>query len=156
MPLIALALAAALCPAIGKPAPAFSIPVANGDSLSLRAELARKRPLVISFFRYDCEPCKKELPALQRLAAEWKGKVSFALIHVGETETRARALLDQLRVTLPWALDRFGLQSEKYCADSLPTLYLIDAKGTVRAVAKGGQGDVQSLLRAQLAKLGTF
>jgi thiol-disulfide isomerase/thioredoxin len=142
---------ASSCPQIGKSAPPFSIPFGN-DQVSLRGELSGGTPLVISFWRFDCEPCKKELPALQKIANEMGASARFLLIHLGEDTGRMKPMLSRLGVSLRSAVDVFGSQGEKYCANSLPSLYIISAKGVVLREAHGGASDVETLVRDELKK----
>jgi thiol-disulfide isomerase/thioredoxin len=144
------------CPAPGSVAPAFSFPVprTNNERISLRSLKSKGRPIVLAFWAFSCAPCIREMPALRRLAAEWGDRVSVLLIHVGGPEDRMLAALDRWLIGLPSALDESKKRSvEQYCADELPRLYVIDAKGAVQA-SFGGLGDaLDSTVRKAVAPL---
>lgn len=143
----------ASCPVVGSAAPPFALPLASGGRVSLRELLERKRPVVISFWRHDCAPCVAEFPELQKLADSWGEQVSVILIHVGGPEEKMRARLEEWRVALPALLDSFECTSARYCADSFPQLWVLDAQGNVRAAFKGAQKEFSKTVRAAVAPL---
>jgi thiol-disulfide isomerase/thioredoxin len=138
------------CPATGSPAPEFSFPVpkASNERVSLRSLKAKGKPIVLAFWAFSCAPCIQEMPALQRLAAEWGERVSVLLVHVGGPEEKMLAALDRWSIGLPSALDESKKKStEQYCAGELPRLFVVDAKGTVQAafgaLGEGFEGTVR-------------
>jgi thiol-disulfide isomerase/thioredoxin len=141
------------CPVVGKPAPPFALPLASGGRVSLRELLERKRPVIVSFWRHDCAPCVAEFPELQKLADEWGEKVSILLVHVGGPEAKMRARLEEWHVTLPAVLDAYECTGARYCADSFPQLWVLDAQGNVRASFKGAQKAFTETLRAAVEPL---
>jgi len=151
---LAVPAVAAVCPAKGKPAPAFSFPLAHGGRVSRADILAKRQAAVISFWRHDCVPCKAELRALQKLAAEWGDRVGVVIVHVGESEQEMLAFLDGQKLALPAALDLSEkLSRERFCVSGLPRLFVLDGKGNVIADLSGGQPDFESALRAAMAPL---
>lgn len=53
---------------------------------------AGKRPVVIDFNATWCGPCQKLKPVLNKLAAQYKGKVDFYSVDVDENQALASAL----------------------------------------------------------------
>jgi thiol-disulfide isomerase/thioredoxin len=143
----------ATCPSIGSAAPPFGLPLASGARTSLRELLAKKKPVILSFWRHDCAPCIAEFPALQKLAEEWGDRASIVLVHVGGPEEKMRSRLEQWHVSLPAALDAFECTGVRYCADSFPQLWVLDATGTVRAHFKGAPADFAKAVRAAVEPL---
>lgn len=153
----ALAADAPKCPAAGDKAPPFALLMSDGrEGVSLRKALEKKVPLVLDFWRFDCEPCKKELPFLQKVAQDFAGKVSFMLVHVGPDETRMKDKLAELGITkLPSASDDTMKKKDKYCANELPLTLLIDADGTIRNIYNGMKLETfEAKLLADLSALG--
>lgn len=142
------------CPEEGTAAPGFAIPLSATERVSLRQELQKSRPVVVFFWAHFCEPCKDDLPALEKLSQEWGEKVGFILVHAVDGEGLMREKLQSLEVTLPSALDAYGQQTRKYCAETLPSLFVISPDGTVRKAVHGGDRDIEKVLRAELAGLG--
>ena len=139
---------------VGDPAPAFSLPDMDNNYVFLKdfsGEKLRKpwknkvhHVVVISFFATWCGPCKKEIPHLNKLQAEFKGQaVKFFLIDVGETKEKLQAFLKTFRVDIPVFLDRYKQTSGKYDANSLPRLVVIDKKGIVRKINRGFKDGAQ-------------
>lgn len=151
---LALLLAAPVCPAKGAAAPRFNLPLARGGRVSLGDLLVKKRAALVSFWRYDCKPCVAELPALQKLAAEWGDKVSVLAVHVGGPEEKMLAFLDEKTIKLAAAFDESEKVShDRYCVDALPGLLVVDGKGNVAAVLLGEQRDFEKTLRAAVEPL---
>jgi peroxiredoxin len=123
-------------PAVGQPAPKFAVLQGDGQiGVSLPAALRKHLPVVVNFWRHDCEPCKKELPDFQKVATELQGKVTFLLVHVGDDEAKMRQVLQRLHVTLPSAADLNQTVAQDYCvATAIPRTFIIDASGKVQAM----------------------
>lgn len=143
----------AACPAPGDQAPRFSLPLAQGGRVSLTDLLARKKPLLVSFWRFDCEPCTRELPELERLSAKWGEAVGIVMVHVGGPQEKMLAFLGERHLGLPAAIDEFEKTSERYCAQQLPQLVLVDAAGVVRNRWAGEQPSLAAALERALAAL---
>src|SRR5712692_4341017 len=52
---------------VGKKAPAFAFPLDGFRLVSLRRLLEAKKPVVLSFFAWHCQPCEKGLPMLVKV-----------------------------------------------------------------------------------------
>ncbi len=133
---------------IGDKAPVFSLPDLENNYVFLRdysGEKLRKPwknkikyAVVISFFATWCGPCKKEIPYLEKLQAEFKGEnIRFFLIDVGEEREKLDQYLKKNETNLTILHDRYKQTSEKYGANSLPRLIVIDKDGTIQLIKKG-------------------
>ena len=62
----------------------------------------RGQVVMLNFFTFTCEPCKKEMPYLQQLDQEFKSR-GFQMIGIGlaSTPEQLRSLAQQLGVTRP-------------------------------------------------------
>jgi peroxiredoxin len=137
----------------GQKAPDFSLPTLSGPKLSLSS--LRGSVVVIDFWAQWCEPCKKELPQLEKLAKEFAGKDVIVLaINVDKTRENAQRLAHQLGLTMPVLLDPAGSVAATYDLPKMPTSFLVDKKGIVRFVHEGfeGSGDVERF-RKELSEL---
>ncbi len=92
-------------PAVGHPAPDFTLPALGGGDLAL-ADLAGQ-PVVLNFWASWCGPCRAEMPELQRLH-DRLGAAGVAVVGVnqGETPETAAAFLQSLNLSFPVALDQ--------------------------------------------------
>ncbi len=133
---------------IGCEAPTFSLPSVEEEYISLRdycGEKLRKpwknktkHVVVLSFFATWCEPCKKEIPHLEKLQKEFKEQpVKFFLIDVGEEREKISKFLQKANVKIPVLLDRYQKTAERYDALTLPRLFVIDQYGKIQRKQKG-------------------
>jgi peroxiredoxin len=127
-------------PAVGHPAPDFTLPALAGGDLAL-ADLAGQ-PVVLNFWASWCGPCRAEMPELQRLH-DRLGAAGVAVVGVnqGETPETAAAFLEALGLSFPVALDQRTGVSQQYLVNSLPTTFFIDRDGVVRRTFIGAMSD---------------
>jgi peroxiredoxin len=126
--------------ATSRPAPSFSLPELGGGTIDL--EQYRGQVVLLNFWATWCEPCERELPALQA-AHEQYGNQGLTIIGVnladdelrnGTTPEEIRAFLDQYGVSFPIALDVEGKTTDAYRVFPLPTSFFIDPTGQIRYV----------------------
>jgi thiol-disulfide isomerase/thioredoxin len=98
----------------------------------------RGKVVVINFWATWCEPCREEMPSLQRLADAMAGR-DFVLLSVdmAEGEPRVKAFLQQTPVRFPVLLDRDGAVSRAWKVKLLPTTLVIDPAQRIRHAAYG-------------------
>ncbi len=127
-------------PAIGHPAPAFSLPTLTGEALALAG--LRGQPVVLNFWASWCGPCRAEMPELQRLHRRL-GEAGVAVVGVnqGETPETAAAFMQALNLSFPVALDQRTGVSQQYLVNSLPTTFFIDRDGVIRNTFIGPMSD---------------
>lgn len=90
-------------------------------------------PVLVNFWATWCPPCRKEMPSLDRLAAELGGEAQVVTIASGRNTPRAvDALFGELHIqNLPKYLDPQGALARDMSALGLPVSILIDARGRV-------------------------
>lgn len=120
-------------PILDQPAAAFELERLGGGTERLSAY--RGRVVFLNFWATWCEPCQRELPAFAAFAAEAgdTGPVILA-VNVGEPAEQITTYLtdsgiDGLTVLLDTRLDVYTT----YEVQVMPTTYVIDARGVVRA-----------------------
>lgn len=119
-------------PAVGAPAPAFSAVGLNGKRVSLAS--FRGRVLVLNFWATWCPPCRLETPDMIRSYRALHGRdVSFLGIDSTETAPIVRAFIAAKGLSYPVALDPQKTVTAAYDVRAIPTTYVIDANGVVRA-----------------------
>jgi len=97
-----------------------------------------------------CEPCKKELPAWDKVAPKLGGKVLFVAVNINNKQEEGAAFIDGLKlkhifpVFLP---DEASPAMKAYDPDKMPSTFVIDPEGTVRFVEYGyRKGDEDKLV----------
>src|SRR5215475_5246781 len=123
----------------GQHAPDFSLPSLHGGTVSLSS--LRGKVVLIDFWAQWCEPCKKELPQLDRLSKEYAGKgVVIVAVNIDKQRDNAARMVKQLGVTLPVLLDASGSVAGSYDPPKMPSSFVVDKKGIVRYVNEGFDG----------------
>jgi cytochrome c biogenesis protein CcmG/thiol:disulfide interchange protein DsbE len=119
---------------VGESAPAFEWVAPDGKRLAL-ATLGK--PAVVNFWATWCEPCKDEMPLLDRAAAAHP-EIAFLAIDMDEDGAKVRSFLDDLGVTKMDALLDVGLATaRRFGLASVPSTFFVDARGTIRHLQIG-------------------
>jgi thiol-disulfide isomerase/thioredoxin len=79
------------------------------------------RPLVLNFFASYCEPCGREMPALQRVADEFGDRVAVVGMNLADENGAARALVEETGVTYDLGRDTDGHLAQALGVVNLPT-----------------------------------
>jgi len=145
-------------------APDFAIVAYQGEALLGGAEtrfvavFRQGQPVVLNFWAGQCPPCQAEMPAFQRVADDYAGRVLVVGIDVGRFtalggQQSARQLLGELLITYPaaYAVDDSPLRL--YAIRSMPSTIFLDARGQIVDRASGLLTEEQ--LRAKVALLAT-
>ena len=118
---------------IGKKAPDFRLlDVASGDSVSLRA-LAQGVVTLINIWATWCEPCKEEMPAMQRTYAELAPR-GFRILAVSIDNgdgAPVKEFAQKLGITFDILQDRSGSIQQLYQTTGVPESFLLDRDGTI-------------------------
>ncbi len=118
----------------GAPVPAITLPNIAGGTLPLRDPHGRVTVLVV--FAAWCDPCRENLPAIERLARSSHAR--FLGIDELESPAKARALVAEYGVTFPVGVltapefDGSNVSDDRRAATGLdiPAVYVIDGHGT--------------------------
>lgn len=122
----------------GRSAPEFTLPLFDGGTLELQS--LRGKPVVLSFWASWCGPCRYELPELQRISPLYPD-VQFVAVNVDRQRKDAQKFLSGMQLSLPIAWDTEASTLGEYSVVSMPTMFLIDANGTVQFVKVGYSQD---------------
>ena len=132
--------------------PRFNFFDSNGDLIDLQ-RLAGETPVVISFFTTYCQPCRKELPFLQRQS---KNGLLYKLVLVHSenvAETRLTAFLRTIGVTHPVIADRDEQIARKFGINKFPYTLYIGKSGKIIRTETGFQDAHAADLIKTLAQL---
>jgi peroxiredoxin len=115
----------------GRAAPALELMDLDGRRHDLKA--FRGRVVLVNFWATWCEPCRHEMPSIQRLR-DRLGEKRFAvlLVNVDEPEARVRRYVDEVRLDLPIVLDTGKRVTSQWGVKVLPSTFLIGPDGRVR------------------------
>jgi len=132
-----LAAAPALAVDVGKPAPAFALTPMN-SSAPVSLEQLKGKVVFVDFWASWCGPCRQSLPQYEKLRADLAHE-EFAIvaINLDEEVAEATAFLEQHPVNYTILRDPAGDAPKAFGVAGMPTSYLIDRDGIVRAVHTG-------------------
>jgi thiol-disulfide isomerase/thioredoxin len=120
----------------GRAAAPFTLPELRADRAAVTLTAVPGRPTIVNFFANWCEPCKRELPAMQAAAAAHP-EVSFLGVDHQDSREDAIALLDAHGVTYPAGYDPKGDVAAKYFVRGLPATVFIGADGRIEDFHQG-------------------
>jgi thiol-disulfide isomerase/thioredoxin len=143
-------------PLVGKPAPAFSLPlVANGAAGKGTVALAdlKGSPVVLDFWATWCGPCKAEAPIVNSVANRFRDRgLTVVGINTGEQNGLAARWAHAHHIDYPIAFDSNGDAAVAYKVNVMPTLVVISRTGDVIAVREGmtDADELESLVKRAL------
>ncbi|WP_046173751.1 thiol-disulfide oxidoreductase ResA [Domibacillus indicus] len=120
----------------GDKAPDFVLTDLNGETHQLSDY--EGKGVFLNFWGTWCEPCKKEMPHMEKLAAEYEGEVEILAVNVGESEFQVNNFAEQYGLTFPIGLDSGKEVMDTYGVDPLPTTFMIKPDGTIEQIVIGG------------------
>lgn len=146
---------------------AFGAPVKVGDtfpdlkSFKLEGQLpdaAKAKVVIVDFWASWCSPCKASFPAMEELHQQF-GKAGLVILAVNVDEKRAAMdeFLKSQRVTFPIVRDAEQKLVAAANIATMPTSFILDRDGRVRAMHCGFHGEktkkqyadeIQALLNA--------
>ena len=137
-------------PLAGHAVPTFQRDTLGGGQIDTAALLGKV--WVVKFFAEYCEPCKRTLPAAQRLSQRYRDVV-FVGISEDEREEDAAGLVRTYGLGFPVVLDRDNILSGRFRVTALPIVFVVDPAGNVSWVG-GPEQDEDALEKAIRAARG--
>ena len=134
------------------PAPALSLPQRKRGTVDLSQK--RGKLVLVNFWATWCEPCRVEMPSLEKLAGSLDPS-SFEVVAVSVDdgwEPVERFLRPNTPLTV--ALDKGGLVSQRYGTSKFPESYLVDSQGNVRLKFIGPRDWMDKNMLTLLEELG--
>ena len=115
----------------GTKVPDFKVKDKTGKEVSLSALRQGKKYVLIDFWASWCNPCRKEIPNLKKLYAQYSGK-GFEIVSISIDQKKAdwEKALKEEGLTWPNFLDETGVAA-LYKVKFVPTMYLITADGVM-------------------------
>lgn len=104
----------------GQIAPDFEIKTTSGENFHL-ADNVGKKVIVLNFFATWCEPCRAEMPELNRYFNSNKDRSLVLLgIDAHEDQSSVRDFLSDLKVDFPAGVDAGSIEKQYGVASSRP------------------------------------
>jgi peroxiredoxin len=128
---------------LNQPAPEFSVKQVKDDKALTLAGL-RGEVVIVDFWATWCGPCKRAIPQLEALQAEFKGQ-GLTVVGISDEEKATLTKFtakSPIKYTVAYDADR-GV-NRAYMVSALPTLFVIDHEGVVRDIHIGA-GQMEEL-----------
>jgi len=122
---------------VGGPVPELVVQRLNGKSIAVSS--LRGKVVLLDVWASWCGPCKKELPALDGIASRLKSRgVEILAVSIDqERENVDKFVATQSKWSLTLAHDANGAIADKLQPATMPTSYVIDRAGIIRAINSG-------------------
>ncbi len=127
-------------PVVGAPAPDFTLTDTSGKSITLSS--LHGQVVLINFWATWCEPCKREMPAIQH-EFETRRDDGFMVLAVDAAETGPGIEADirefggRFGITFPLLLDPQIVVNDLYRVRGYPTSFFVDRAGVIAEVHVG-------------------
>jgi thiol-disulfide isomerase/thioredoxin len=135
----------------GKTAPDFTLQTLDGKPYGLAA--LKGKPVLLDFWATWCGPCRKAMPAVEKVFQDYKeqGLVILA-VDGGEDRDTVQAFLKKTPMAYPAVLSGESPILKDYQVKAFPTFVMIDRDGKIAAYEIGFGGE--EMLRTMLEKVG--
>jgi len=128
-------------PPAGRRAPALPREqlVAGPATIPAMAASAHGRPFAVVFWASWCGPCIREAPAFESFARSAQGSGRVVGVDWSDARSNAEAFIRSHHWTFPVVRDGEGLVGNDYELTVLPTTFVLDSHGRIRARLIGPQ-----------------
>ncbi len=138
---------------IGKPAPAFEVPLLGGGSFELGGASNPQATILAFWATYD-KASHVLLPQLKQVAAGFSGQgVRLVAVNDRERHAEIKEFLDEHQLEVPVAFDLDGNLASQFQLKVLPAIFVIDRQGNVQNVYRQVRTTIGRDLRKDLRKL---
>ena len=146
---------------VGVPAPDFTVQDVDGKAFTF-ADVREKRAHMLVFWSIFCEPCREEMPVIQRIADEYGASGQLEVLTVNMDGAPfldgIKGFLKQYKYSLRVILDQLDEKGETfsiadpYQVAGTPVLYLVDASGKIAGSHLGriGEADLRAMVTRML------
>lgn len=135
-----------------QPLPDLGLPCfTGGEPVQLRS---LRGPAVLNLWASWCAPCRKELPAFQRLAERSGGQLHVVGVNTRDDRAAAQGLATDLGLTFPTLFDPGETLRLRLERNVLPMTLFVDGQGRVRYLHDSSVLDDRSLTELVTRQLG--
>ncbi len=114
----------------------------------------RGKVVLVNFWATWCEPCRDEMPSIERLRQSLAGKPFEVLaVNIGEPLGRIERFLEKMPLGFPMLLDRDTAAAKAWKARVVPATFLVGADGRIRYMHYGELDWSSEPVRKRVAEL---
>ena len=124
------------------------------DGRQHRLQDYRGKVVLVNFWATWCEPCRDEIPSMNRLRTSLAGQPFAVLaVNLAEPESRIRRFMEQVPMDFAVLLDRDSSVAKTWQARILPASYLIGPDGRIRYSVRGEFDWAQERVRKAIVEM---
>jgi peroxiredoxin len=119
---------------VGEAAPDFKLTTLDGQPIT-GTDFTGEKPLMLVFWATWCPVCKKEIPRINQMAADFGPKgLAVLAVNVGVNDSAAKAMAyrDKYDLDYPVAFDAGSKVTRAFGVAGTPTILIMDKNGIVR------------------------
>lgn len=121
-------------PRVGSKAPDFTLTGLDGKTYKLSD--FRGKPVLVNFWGSWCDPCIREMPAIERQYNKWKDEGLVVLgLNLDESKVTVQSFVKQTNVTFPVLFDQELRMRDRYAVRQYPTSFFVDPDGKIVQIA---------------------
>ncbi|TFB14104.1 thiol-disulfide oxidoreductase ResA [Filobacillus milosensis] len=121
----------------GDVAPNFMLERLDSNE-SIQIDQLKGKGVMVNFWATYCEPCKEEMPYMEKLYKVYKDKgIEIVAVSVDKNKMVIENFYNRYNLSFPLVHDKKGTVMELYQVVPLPTSYFINPDGTIERVVKG-------------------
>ena len=114
----------------------------------------RGKVVLVNFWATWCEPCREEMPSIERLRQSLAGEPFEVLaVNIGEPLGRIERFLEKMPLGFPVLLDRDSGAAKAWKARVVPATFLVGPDGRIRYVHYGELDWSSEPVRRRVAEL---
>lgn len=123
-------------PNIGDVAPDFVLAQLGGTPIQLSK--LRGKTVLVNFWASWCEPCREEMPDIQRFYQKYKNQdVVVLAVNIKESDDVAKAYFKNNNLSMPVLFDRTAEVPGGYRVTAYPESYFVNKEGKIGALSVG-------------------
>ncbi len=119
----------------GDTAPDFTAELAGGGTFTLSKQ--NNKVVLLNFWATWCGPCVREMPAFERLQADYGDRVAILAVNSMEQTKTVDQFIEQTGYTFPIAYDETGAIGRNFPTDGIPYTLVIGKDGIVKYIFIG-------------------
>lgn len=137
---------------LGYPARNFKVKLLGGEDFTLANQ--RGKVVLIYFWAYWCEPCKQEMPHLDKIYREFRDKgLEIVGISLDSSKKKAEEYIQQYKLHWKHSCSGKVWNDEtvtRYGVNTLPSLWVVDRNGILRTFDVKGE-ELRKVIAALLS-----
>jgi len=130
---------------VGEKAPDFELKTMDGQIVKL-SDL-KGQGVLLNFWGTWCDPCKEEMPAINKAHKQNIKGVKILAINIQESPSIVKKFYESYHLDFTTVLDKTGKVKHKYHVSNIPSTFLIDKNGVVVKKVVGAMNSADDVVK---------